>query len=1113
MTGSARCPDSERLAAFIDGTLDEPDRREMEAHLASCQECCHVVSETMRFRTEMGTTVVPSPWRRRRVLYAAAGLAATVILAVLLWPPRPPGTTTRGSAGGHGVVSPLVSSVGESRAVEGRLSGGFSWAPLEPFSRGGTRTTPSWEVAAAAGTIRKAAESDPSSENLHALGLAHLVLGDLDDAVKVLRGVSERADAGARVWSDLGAALLERGERKGRAQDFAEGLAAIQRARAADPQLPEARFNEAVALEKLHLDDRAASAWEAFLSGPPEAGWTEEARRRLERLRSRSSTWEEDRGRIEEVLDRGDAEQAASIVAARTQETRDWVEDDLLGAWAEALESGRAADAKRALGRATALAGILDRETGDPMSREIVAFSAAAGSRGPSRLDPILLGRKALREGLADYAAYRFDAACPRLAEAYDRLAPLDDPAALPLAHKLAVCEYYRGAPDAARRRIDALYPVAERRGFKGLTARALWLRGLLEASRGRLGEALGSYQRALKSFRELHEEENVAFTSSLVAEALDLMGSASEAFRMSLEAVSGASRMRDPGRAAAILTEAGLVISRQGYAGVALEFQDAAVRRAAGTGDPVDAADSLMRRAPLASAVGRPEESRRNLDESRRYVGLVTDTELRDRLEAEVLFAEGKLARANRTPADAVRALTGAIEYFRGAGFEVRLPELYLERARALRDSGDAAAAERDVEHGLEIFERRRAEIASGMLRISYFDTARGLFETLVGLQLARGADETALTTLERAKTRDLLDRRPRRRLSARDLSAGIPGGVAVVVTAVLDDRLLLWAVSGGTIEFEERRIGAGDLAALVNRFRDGLPPDTGGRLRELLLDPVASRLPAADTVVFVPDDVLYALPFAALPDPASGRFLVEERAVVVAPSVSSFLEATAAARTVGPPASVLAVGDPAFDVIAFPYLPRLSVAADEARTIAAFYPRAEVLVGKRATQGSVLAGIERAAVAHLACHALRNDADPLRAQLLLAPDLEGAASGSLFAEDLYGRSFGPLQLVVLAACETGTGRISRGEGPLSLARPFLAAGVPAVVATLWEIQDAPSAELLERFHREVASGTSPETALREAKIACIRSTEPALRAPANWAAFELIGGVRARA
>jgi len=57
------------------------------------------------------------------------------------------------------------------------------------------------------------------------------------------------------------------------------------------------------------------------------------------------------------------------------------------------------------------------------------------------------------------------------------------------------------------------------------------------------------------------------------------------------------------------------------------------------------------------------------------------------------------------------------------------------------------------------------------------------------------------------------------------------------------------------------------------------------------------------------------------------------------------------------------------------------------------------------------------------------------------------------------------------------------------------------------------PSAELLERFHREVASGTSPETALREAQIACIRSTEPALRAPANWAAFELIGGVRARA
>jgi CHAT domain-containing protein len=77
-----------------------------------------------------------------------------------------------------------------------------------------------------------------------------------------------------------------------------------------------------------------------------------------------------------------------------------------------------------------------------------------------------------------------------------------------------------------------------------------------------------------------------------------------------------------------------------------------------------------------------------------------------------------------------------------------------------------------------------------------------------------------------------------------------------------------------------------------------------------------------------------------------------------------------------------------------------------------------------------------------------------------------------------------------------------------LSLARPFLAAGVPAVVASLWEVEDEPTARLLTAFHRHLRGGESALAALRSAQRELLADPDPALRSPAYWAAFELFGG-----
>ena len=165
----------------------------------------------------------------RRTVWAVGGLAAAIVAGIVVWPFLEPrfeseGRILRG-------VGPLVSVATDRRSVDARITGGFPWVPLEPLERSGAqpRTTPAWEILAAASRIRKDAEADPTPENRHALGVAHLVLGNLDEAVTVLRAVSGDSPPNATLLNDLGAALLARGELQARPDDLIEALSCIDK--------------------------------------------------------------------------------------------------------------------------------------------------------------------------------------------------------------------------------------------------------------------------------------------------------------------------------------------------------------------------------------------------------------------------------------------------------------------------------------------------------------------------------------------------------------------------------------------------------------------------------------------------------------------------------------------------------------------------------------------------------------------------------------------------------------------------------------------------------------------------------------------------------------------
>ncbi|MEM1293618.1 MAG: CHAT domain-containing tetratricopeptide repeat protein [Cyanobacteria bacterium P01_H01_bin.162] len=293
---------------------------------------------------------------------------------------------------------------------------------------------------------------------------------------------------------------------------------------------------------------------------------------------------------------------------------------------------------------------------------------------------------------------------------------------------------------------------------------------------------------------------------------------------------------------------------------------------------------------------------------------------------------------------------------------------------------------------------------------------------------------------------------------------------------------------------------------------------------LHQLLIDPIAATLSPdpSDRVIFIPDFVLFMVPFPAL-QAADGTYLVERHTPLTAPSIQA-LSLTAQSRQRSLPArsNPLIVGNPTYAPIRLRdrqlELDPLPWAEQEARRIAELLGT-EPLLGDAATKTAILQQFSEASVMHFATHGLLEGVTPF--------DLPGAIAVAQstgrqtdFIDLPYNQrqvSFSDLglidtneillfrlqaELVVLSACNTGGGDLT-GDGVNGLSRAFIASGVPSVIVSLWSVPDGPTGQLMTTFYEEWLGGSDKATALRTAMLA----TMAAYPDPINWAAFTLIG------
>jgi CHAT domain-containing protein len=297
-----------------------------------------------------------------------------------------------------------------------------------------------------------------------------------------------------------------------------------------------------------------------------------------------------------------------------------------------------------------------------------------------------------------------------------------------------------------------------------------------------------------------------------------------------------------------------------------------------------------------------------------------------------------------------------------------------------------------------------------------------------------------------------------------------------------------------------------------------DGIDGPAAARLYELLLADAIRRLPAGiDRLVIVADGPLHQLPFDALRDGPDGPRLAARYELVVVPSATlwrHWREDRAGATT----QRTLAFADPVLESGASRSsasasersavmerglrLARLPYARLETRAIAEHVGGAEMLVGPLASEKALKErDLRKYDILHFAAHAVADEGRPERSAVLLAagaPTEDGLLQTREIEElDLAGR------VVVLSACETAAGAILSGEGVLSLARAFFAAGAKTVIGTRWPVRDRDAAALFDSFYRRLGEGASLSEALKDVKIEAIEAGQPSAR----WASLVLLG------
>ncbi|MEO1049455.1 MAG: CHAT domain-containing tetratricopeptide repeat protein [Bacteroidota bacterium] len=177
------------------------------------------------------------------------------------------------------------------------------------------------------------------------------------------------------------------------------------------------------------------------------------------------------------------------------------------------------------------------------------------------------------------------------------------------------------------------------------------------------------------------------------------------------------------------------------------------------------------------------------------------------------------------------------------------------------------------------------------------------------------------------------------------------------------------------------------------------------------------------------------------------------------------------------------------------------------EVREISHIVP-GEYYYGNSASEHNFKAKAGHYSVLHLALHGEIDNDQPNNSRLYFTNSQDSLEDNFLYASEIYNMEMGT-DLVVLSACNTGTGQLVGGEGIMSLGRAFQYAGAQSLLISQWKVSDAAAPTLMKLFYQNLKDGMNKPEALRHAKLAYLENADVYHTSPFYWSSFILIGDV----
>ncbi|MDH3645449.1 MAG: CHAT domain-containing protein [Gammaproteobacteria bacterium] len=378
---------------------------------------------------------------------------------------------------------------------------------------------------------------------------------------------------------------------------------------------------------------------------------------------------------------------------------------------------------------------------------------------------------------------------------------------------------------------------------------------------------------------------------------------------------------------------------------------------------------------------------------------------------------------------------------------------------------------------------------------------------------------------------------------LTVDQIQAQIDPDTVLLQYALGREASYVWAITDETLSGYEIA-SRSEIDALSRRIYNGLKSanrDAAKRrqmqrdliaLTQQIVTPALANVQGKTRMVIAADGALQYLPFAVLSMDGQSR-LVDTYSIAVVPSITAVAAQRNYRNTATQPSKTIAlIGDPVFSTSDRrfatsaatanhpttsanepdnnPTYTRLTFSGREIDEISALVPASKQMVatGFEASKDfAVNADLEDFRFIHFATHGVIDARQPALSTLVFSTrDRDGSVQNGFFRlPDVYNLALNA-ELVVLSACDTALGREIRGEGLLGLTQGFMYAGASSIVASLWQVPDRATAELMTRFYKSMLlDGKSAVAALRSAQLEMAHERRWAN--PFYWGGFVLQG------